>query len=63
MEAGLGIIFSFVFLALSIWFVVWLCILVPMRMARARERSAVIWVLVSLLFSPFLAILLLWILD
>jgi hypothetical protein len=39
--------------------VLWLFILVPAGMARARGRGALVWVLISLTFSPLLAILLL----
>jgi hypothetical protein len=38
----------------------WLVILIPAEMAQGRNRSAIVWVLVSLFFSPFLAIFLLW---
>ncbi|UWR00562.1 hypothetical protein K3729_07270 [Rhodobacteraceae bacterium S2214] len=43
--------------------VFWLFILIPAEMAKYRNRSAIIWVLISLLFSPFLAIFLLWVLG
>lgn len=46
-----------------LWFTLWLLILLPARMAEARGRSAVVWVLLSLIFSPFLAIFLLWLLG
>lgn len=42
-----------------LWFVLWLFILLPARMARERNRWALIWVLISLFGSPILAILLL----
>ena len=45
--------------ALVIWVVIWLFILLPARMARERKRSATIWVLISFVGSPALAILLL----
>jgi ABC-type methionine transport system permease subunit len=38
---------------------VWLYIILPAQMAGKRNRSQVIWVLISLVGSPFLAILLL----
>ena len=44
---------------LGLWFVLWLFILLPARMARERNRWALIWVLISLFGSPILAILLL----
>ena len=46
-----------------LWFTLWLFILLPARMAEARGRSAVVWVLLSLIFSPFFAIFLLWLLG
>jgi hypothetical protein len=46
-----------------LWFTIWILILLPARMAEARGRSAVGWVFVSLLFSPFLAVFLLWLLG
>jgi len=46
-----------------LYFALWLFILLPARMAEARGRSAVVWVLVSLFFSPFLAVFLLWVLG
>lgn len=42
-----------------LYFVVWLFVLLPSRMARERRRDPVIWVLISLVGSPLLAILLL----
>ncbi|NPD16260.1 hypothetical protein HOY34_13755 [Xinfangfangia sp. D13-10-4-6] len=54
--AGIMIIFA-------TWFSIWLMILVPADMARNRGRSALAWVLISLFFSPFLAILLLLIMG
>lgn len=47
----------------ALWFVLWLYILLPARMAEARGRSAVVWVLLSLLFSPLFAIFFLWLLG
>lgn len=48
---------------IALYVAVWLFILLPARMARARGRSVVFWVLVSILFSPILACLLLLILG
>ncbi|MBB5720973.1 uncharacterized protein YqhQ [Loktanella ponticola] len=48
---------------LMLWFGLWLYILVPARMAESRNRSTVGWVLLSLIFSPILAILFLWVLG
>jgi len=47
----------------ALYFALWLFILLPARMAEARGRSAVVWVLLSLFFSPFMAIILLWLLG
>lgn len=49
----------FVYIGLVLWFSVWLFILLPYRMANARQRDGFAWVLVSLLGSPLLAIILL----
>ena len=38
---------------------IWLYVLLPASMAERRNRSIFIWVLISLLGSPFLAVLLL----
>ncbi|TGD61982.1 hypothetical protein EYC08_17235 [Tabrizicola sp. WMC-M-20] len=46
-----------------LYFTLWLFILLPARMAEARGRSAVVWVLLSFIFSPFLAIFFLWLLG
>ena len=46
-------------LGFMLWFGVWLVILLPAGMAEDRNRSALLWVLVSLFGSPVLAILLL----
>ncbi len=56
METAIGIIVGVVLLA----FVIWLWIIVPMNMAQARNRSGLIWVLISIVGSPLLAILLLY---
>lgn len=46
-----------------LWFTLWLFILLPARIAEARGRSALVWVLLSLIFSPFFAIFFLWLLG
>lgn len=46
-----------------LYFTIWILILLPAKMAEARGRSAFGWVLVSLFFSPFLAVILLWLLG
>ena len=53
-------LFSVVFGLLALFFVLWLYILLPAGMAQRRNRSQLIWVLVSLVGSPILACLLLW---
>ena len=47
----------------ALYFTLWIFILLPARMAEARGRSAFGWVLLSILFSPILACLLLWLLG
>lgn len=59
MEALLAI----VLLLISIWFLWWIAITVPMEMARARNRDAAGWVIVSIFCSPLAAIFFLWILG
>lgn len=44
-------------------FVFWLYIIVPAKMAERRGRSTIGWVLISLIFSPFIAIIALWVLG
>jgi uncharacterized BrkB/YihY/UPF0761 family membrane protein len=53
-----GVVFLPILL-LVLWFVLWLYFLLPARMARNRNRSAFIWVLIGLFGSPILAVLLL----
>ena len=54
-----GILFLIVGL-LILYLSLWLLILLPAEMAAARGRSTFNWILVSLFFSPFAAIFLLW---
>lgn len=42
---------------LAIWLVIYIFVLLPMKMAKTRERSPFGWVLISLLFSPLVAII------
>ncbi|MCF6317406.1 MAG: hypothetical protein L3J30_14280 [Marinosulfonomonas sp.] len=58
-EGALQIVLGLLVLYLVIWFF----ILLPARMANERGRSAFGWVVLSLLFSPILALLLLWLLG
>jgi uncharacterized BrkB/YihY/UPF0761 family membrane protein len=56
-------LFFLIFGLVALYFVLWIYILLPARMAEARGRSALGWVLLSILFSPILACLLLWLLG
>ena len=55
MEGLLSVIFGL----FALFIVVWLYILLPAGMAERRNRSQLIWVLISLFGSPILACLLL----
>ena len=55
MENIAGVFFGF----LAVFLVVWFYILLPAGMAERRNRSQLIWVLISLVASPILACLLL----
>ena len=59
MDDPAGGVFFLLALLLGLWFVIWLCVLLPAGMARRRNRSAIIWVLIGLFGSPILAVLLL----
>lgn len=52
---GGGFLIALMLLILAIWFV----IILPARMARARGRRALVWVAISVIGTPLLAILLL----
>jgi hypothetical protein len=54
-EHVLNLLFALAVLAL----VIWLAILLPAQMARERRRNPLIWIGISLVGSPLLAILLL----
>jgi len=51
--------FAITFGLLALFLVVWLYILLPAGMAARRNRSQLIWVLISFVGSPILACLLL----
>ena len=51
--------FEFVVVLAALVFLLWLYILLPAGMASDRNRSPFVWVLISLVGSPLLAILLL----
>lgn len=55
MEAFLFLILG----GLTLWFLIWFCILLPYRMAERRGRDGYLWVAVSIIGSPFVAIVLL----
>ena len=44
-------------------FVFWLYIIVPAQMAGRRDRSVIGWVLISVIFSPLIAIIALMVLG
>ena len=52
-------LFAITFGLLALFLVVWLYILLPAGMAARRNRSQLIWVLISFVGSPILACLLL----
>lgn len=52
-------LFALLPLFIGLWIVLWLYVLLPAGMARKRNRSAFIWVLIGLFGSPILAVLLL----
>ena len=56
-------IFPIIFGLAALFFVLWIYILLPAGMATKRGRSAFGWVVLSLLFSPILACLLLLLLG
>ncbi len=47
---------EFVIVLFSIGVALWLYIFLPADMAKARNRSTVIWVLISICFTPLTAI-------
>lgn len=57
------VLFSLLLALAALYFVVWFFVLLPAGMAEVRGRSAFGWVLVSLVFSPIMACLLLWFLG
>ncbi len=56
-------IFTILFAVAALYVVLWIYILLPSGMATKRGRSAFGWVVLSLLFSPVLACLLLLLLG
>jgi hypothetical protein len=56
-------IFTIIIGLAALFFILWIYILLPAGMATNRGRSAFGWVVLSLLFSPILACLLLLLLG
>lgn len=56
-------VLTVILLIVGIWFLWWIYITVPMEMARARNRDAAGWLLVSIFASPIVAIFFLWMLG
>ncbi len=52
-------LFAIIAGVLALFFLIWLYILLPAGMAERRNRSQLIWVLISFVGSPILACLLL----
>ena len=42
-------------------FMVLLFVYIPMQMAKARNRNPYFWVAISIIFSPLIAVFLLWV--
>ena len=59
MTHGPSILMGVVVGALALFLLVWFYILLPAGMAKQRNRSAVLWVLIGIVGSPLLAVLLL----
>lgn len=59
MDNPANALFALLSLLIGLWVVFWLYVLLPAGMARKRNRSALIWVLIGLFGSPILAVLLL----
>lgn len=59
MDSLLFLIVALVALYLALWVYIFL----PAQMAEARGRSTFAWVLVSLFFSPFAAVILLFLIG
>jgi hypothetical protein len=51
-----GVLLLIVAFALMVYVMYALCIAIPMDMARDRHRDPVLWLIVSFLCSPFVAI-------
>jgi hypothetical protein len=62
-EGFFFLMFGLMFGLAVLFFTLWLFILLPAEMAEARGRSALRWVLISFIFSPFFAIFFLWMLG
>ena len=58
-EGNMDSILRLIYLLMFLWLALWFFILLPAKSARERNRSPLIWVLISLFGSTILAILLL----
>ena len=56
----MDIIAQLIFLLATAAFLIWIFVLVPVKLAKARGRSSSLWVFISILISPLVVILLLW---
>ncbi len=59
----LGVLFGVVAVILGIYIVFFLYVKIPMEMAEDRGRDPYKWLIVSIFFSPLVAIFLLWLLE
>ena len=59
----MDLLFGFAFAAVLLIAALWFCIILPYEMAEDRGRSGIGWVLVSLIFSPIAAIVILWLIG
>ena len=57
------VLLALLLMALGLWFAWWLIVQVPYEMANDRNREGIAWVIVSIVGSPILAILALWLLG
>lgn len=53
----------FIYIALGCVFIAWLFYALPFKMAEARHRSGIRWILIASLITPIGAALLLWLLG
>lgn len=58
-----GFLFGVATFLLAILIIYYLYVKIPMEMAENRGRDPYKWLIVSIFFSPFVAIFLLWLLE